>query len=164
MMIRRLGSDDAKAFRAIRLEALRDNPDAYGSTLEDWQSAPLESFAERLRAGYVFGAFLHDALVAITAYDREKGGNLRHRGWVTAVYVQPAARGSGMAGRLLAAVTEKARADGVSQLELHVATDNLPALRTYRKAGFAEYGTVPRALFSRGRFIDEVHMALALDS
>ena len=39
--IRRLGSNDAELFRDIRLEALRCDPDAFGSTFEAESANPL---------------------------------------------------------------------------------------------------------------------------
>jgi hypothetical protein len=39
--IRRLGSNEAELFRDIRLEALRGDPDAFGSTFEAESANPL---------------------------------------------------------------------------------------------------------------------------
>ena len=51
--LRRLGAEDASAYREIRLEALADSPHAFSSTLESEQGQPLERFAARLADDFV---------------------------------------------------------------------------------------------------------------
>jgi len=36
-IIRALAADDAAGYRALRLRALRDHPDAFAATAEDWE-------------------------------------------------------------------------------------------------------------------------------
>jgi ribosomal protein S18 acetylase RimI-like enzyme len=162
-MIRRLGPDDAAAYRAIRLESLRDAPDAYGSVHADWANAPVQTFADRTRSGFVVGAFDGDVLVGLAAMDREKGGNTRHRALVTAVYVRPEARGRGMTVAMMDFVAAHAVAEGIMQLELHVLVTNAPAIRAYEAAGFDRAGLCPRSILSRGQFLDEMLMVRRLD-
>ncbi len=166
-MIRRLTEADVVAFRNLRLEALQLAPEAYGSALEDWQGATLEPFQARIAGSWIAGAF--DAargggLVGVAALDRERGGNVRHRAGITAVYVTPAARRRGLAGALLHRLVQEAAVQGVLQVELHVASDNAAAIALYEKAGFARHGLIPRALLVQGRFIDELLMVRRLDS
>ncbi len=161
MIIRRLGPADAAAFRRIRLDALRDTPDAYGSIYDDWADAPETTFADRTRSGFVAGAFEGEALVGLSVMDREKGGNTRHRALVTAVYVRPNARGQGIAAAMLAA---NAAAEGIVQLELHVLVTNEAAIRVYEAAGYERAGLCPRAILSRGLFFDELLMIRRLDA
>lgn len=54
------------------------------------------------------------------------------------VYVDPAARGQGVAGRLLEAVESRARAMGCCKLTLEVQERNVRARSTYERFGFAE--------------------------
>ena len=162
-MIRRLAPPDAAEFRALRLEALAAHPAAYGSTVADWERAPLADFAAWLERSLVFGAFDADSLIGVAALDRERGGNARHRALVTAVYVRAAARRRGIASGLLAMLAETARGDGVLQLELHVAVDNPAAIAAYEATGFRRFGIVPRAIRSEGRFVDEHLMVWFLD-
>ena len=55
--IRRLRLDDANSFRAIRLEALKTNPEALGSTFELEDKLDVAWFAGRLENSHVMGAF-----------------------------------------------------------------------------------------------------------
>ena len=54
--IRRLAQDDAALYRDIRLEALRANPEAFGSTFEIENAQSLSWFFDRLGTSTVFGA------------------------------------------------------------------------------------------------------------
>ncbi len=169
-MIRRLTGADAAAFRALRLEALRLAPGAYGSTLADWQHEGIDRFAARIADGWIAGAFddgrdeaFGGELVGVAALDREPGTNVRHRAGISAVYVTPAARRCGFARRLLERLAQEAADQGVVQLELQVAAENRAAMALYEKAGFQRHGLIPRALLVQGRFIDEVLMIRRLD-
>ncbi len=163
MILRRLGRADAEIYRGIRLEALRSAPDAYGSTYQDWADAPLPVFADRTDASVVLGAFDTGALVGLSAMERDKGGNTRHRALVTAVFVRPAARGRGLAVTMIDELARIAVADGILQLELNVVTTNAVAIRAYERAGFRHVGRYPRALLSGGVFHDETVMIRMLD-
>ena len=46
--VRRLRPDEWQAYRAIRLQALSEAPDAFGATLEEALARPPESWAARL--------------------------------------------------------------------------------------------------------------------
>jgi ribosomal protein S18 acetylase RimI-like enzyme len=162
-MIRQLTEADVAAFRSLRLEALQLAPEAYGSTLADWQDAGTDRFAARIADSWVAGAFDGGDLVGVAALDRERGTNVRHRAAITAVYVTPAARRRGHAGALLDRLAAEAAAQGIVQLELHVAAENGAAIALYERAGFQNHGLIPRALLVQGRFIDERVMIRRLD-
>ena len=169
-MIRQLTGADAAAFRSLRLEALQLAPEAYGSTLADWQDEGIDRFAARIADSWVAGAFddaldggLVGGLVGVAALDRERGANVRHRGLVTAVYVAPAVRRCGFALAMLARLAQEAADQGVLQLELQVAAENRTAMALYENAGYQRHGLIPRALLVQGRFIDEVLMIRRLD-
>ncbi len=56
-MIRILGIDDVAIVKAIRLEALRTEPAAFASSVEDWEALSDEEWCKRLVDGPVFVAF-----------------------------------------------------------------------------------------------------------
>ncbi|WP_104131504.1 GNAT family N-acetyltransferase [Cryobacterium sp. M91] len=64
------------------------------------------------------------------------------------VIVDPRCRGQGLGHTLTQAVIEKARGLGVSKIRLAVVTDNEPAVKAYRRAGFKEVVDPERPLFT----------------
>jgi hypothetical protein len=83
MNIRRLSAADADAFRALRLAALLDKPEAFVTSHVEEKDRPIGYFEERLveRPGHaVFGAFDGDTLVGIAGLARETPIQLAHKG------------------------------------------------------------------------------------
>ena len=160
--IRLLAPADAALYRAVRLEALAAHPEAFTSTFEREQNKPLGWFEERLTASDVFGAFIADELVGTAGFRREDGAKTAHKGVLWGMYVRPQARRSG-AARLLVDTVAAHAAQHVEQLQLVVVSDNVAALRLYTAAGFVEYGRGVKALKWRGRYYDEILMALFFD-
>ena len=156
--IRVLGVEDAVLYRDIRLEALRLSPEAFGSTYEAEAARPLEFFAGRLSNATVFGAFIGESLFGIAGFRQRDGLKDQHKGELLGMYVRPAARGSGLGTRLIAAVLGHARGR-VEQLQLAVVADNEAAYRLYAAAGFVQYGLERNALKQDGRYWDEILMA-----
>lgn len=167
--IRALTEADAGAFREVRLRALRDHPEAFGSSFAEELAHPPGEAAQRFRAawiagGVMFGAFADGRLVGVTGLAREPRTKRRHRAGIRSVYVEPEARRRGVATALLAEVIRQARAWGdVEVLELSVTVDNDAARRLYAGFGFRTYGIERWALKVGGRYVDEALMALRLD-
>src|SRR5690349_1819929 len=89
--IRVLTPADAKAYRAIRLEALQQEPDAFASSYEEESSRP-KIFRERLEGrfgGTTFGAFAAEEIVGTAGGVREDRLKTRHRLLLVGVYVRP---------------------------------------------------------------------------
>jgi RimJ/RimL family protein N-acetyltransferase len=165
-MIRRLVACDADALRAVRLDALRLHPEAFGTAYQDEAALDRAQFVERLSApGFTrFGAFDEQGgLVGLVGLRIESGAKQRHKAHLFSMYVDAGHRGSGLAWQLVEAVVAAARDAGAVVLHLTVTVGNVPAQRLYRRMGFATYGTEPRSLKVGDRFHDEELMALDLD-
>ena len=165
MIIRRLLPEDSLAYRKIRLAALKGEPENYGSTFEEesvMAVLPFETHInERSTIQVVYGAFVNDELIGITAYFREVRLKLKHRGKVTQVYVSPENRGQGLAKQLVAAVVEDAfRQDGLEILTLEVVAGNIAAVRTYESLGFVQYGLMERYFKTDNGYTDQRYMVL----
>jgi len=140
MHVRRLRPDEWAALRAVRLRALADAPDAFGSTLAE---AEARSDAEwQAQADPSDGAvFVVDGPAGFVGLAR--GGPAPIDVTYAALYsmwVAPEARGQGVGMALIDAVKAWAAAAGYPGLGLGVTTTNAPAIALYRRAGFVETG------------------------
>lgn len=163
MTIRRLVAADWALFREIRLEMLRASPRSFGSTHAEWAAKPEREIRDWLTRMHVQGLLDGPRILGCAAYHRHRGNRAAHRADLIAVYLQPAARGQGNMTRLLAALADAARAEGVVQMELEVADWNAPAIASYEKAGFRAIGTRPRAMRDGAGFTDDLMMVMPLD-
>jgi len=102
--LRRLGAEDASAYREIRLEALADSPHAFSSTLESEQGQPLERFAARLADDFVLGAFSGPHLVGVAGFYVQPKPKHRHKGMLWGMYVRPDHRAAGIGRKLVEAI------------------------------------------------------------
>jgi ribosomal protein S18 acetylase RimI-like enzyme len=162
--IRRLAQEnatDAALYRSIRLEALRANPEAFGSTFETENTQTLSWFVDRLSASTVLGAFHEMHLVAIAGFAVQQGQKRAHKGSLWGMYVRPSSRGLGVGRQLVEAILELAR-HHVELIQLTVVRNNEQARRLYTSLGFLDYGLEKNALKQDGRYYDEVLMAKAL--
>ncbi len=155
--IRLLTPGEAVLYREIRLEGLKQAPDAFSSTFEREDAMPLSWFEERMVKGKVFAVFVDGTLMGVAGYRPQEGTKVCHKALLWGMYLRPAARGLGLGERLIEAIAAHA-CSRVEQLQLGVADGNEAALRLYRKTGFSEYGREMKALKEDGVYIDEILM------
>ena len=162
LQIRRLETSDAALYRDIRLEALEENPEAFGSTFERESERPLSWFEALVGRSDIFGAFVDGTLAGIAGYVAQESSKQAHKALLWGMYVRSAARNAGLGKRLVAAVLSHARGR-VEMVQLTVVSENEGARRLYNALGFVEYGLEKRALKQNGRYYDEVLMVNFLD-
>lgn len=160
--IRTLTVDDAETFRALRLRALREEPEAFGSSWEEENARPLERTIARLQDRNLisFGGFDVDGnLAGMVRLLRHDGVKVRHKADIISMYVAPEARGRGLGRQLIEAAIAHAReTPGIEQLLLAVVTTNIAARNLYLTTGFEPYGMEPLALKLGDRYFDEEMM------
>lgn len=161
MKIRRLGRDEVDAFRHIRLEALRCEPDAFASSYDDWALLSADEWRQRLEDPVIV-AFQNDEPVGLIGLHRERPRKMAHRAQIVMVYVRKNWRGSGLAKKLLDVITNYAQETSVTQLELTVSAENPIAMRFYKREGFTEIGRVSGGIIHEDREIDDVLMVRRL--
>ena len=136
MEILRIGPDEWEVFRELRLRALREAPYAFGSRYDDWAEAPETSWRDRLaNVPLNLVARMDGELVGMASgvVEDEDGAEL------ISMWVDPAARGSGVAAALIEAVVEWARSAGRATY-LMVRSENARAIAAYARAGFVDLG------------------------
>ena len=167
MLIRKLTEDDIEALWNLRLRALRDNPEAFGSTYEETLQRGKESYRQRLQQPHTetfyLGAFEEESLVGMVGFFRENGLKGQHKGYIISMFVAPEQRGRGVGKALVTEAIAQARTiPGVEQLHLAVVTTNTAARQLYRSLGFEVYGLEPHALQQGEQYWDEELMVLRL--
>lgn len=164
MQIRRLGPDDFKASLALRFRALRNNPEAFGMSIEEAEVAPEEDWRSRLKLegdDAIFAAEVDGELVGMTGFRRQKGRKTQHRAFIWGVYVDPEHRGKGYGRALVQCAIDHARTcKELDLIEISVVTTNQPANALYRSLGFELTGTFPHALRIEGVNYDESFMVM----
>lgn len=163
IVIRTLQPHEWALYRDLRLAALADAPDAYGSTLEDEQDRTPQAWAERL-ARATEGR--DHPLVADVG--GEPGG-LAYAKFSAAepdvvdifqMWVKPAARGQGVGAALLGEAIGWARANRARMVRLGVEAGNPAAVRLYVRAGFVNAGE-PKPMRAGSHLLEQT-MVLAL--
>ncbi|MDO5605231.1 MAG: GNAT family N-acetyltransferase [Paracoccus sp. (in: a-proteobacteria)] len=140
----RLTPERAAQWRDIRLEALREAPEAFGSGLDEWEDRPLEDFAARLAGCEMWAAGPAPGRpMAVASWEAGISPAEPDLGWVMSVYVTPKARGRGLGDAIFARLVERAGRAGMTRLGLHVGQKNAAAQALYRRAGFIATGGPP---------------------
>jgi ribosomal protein S18 acetylase RimI-like enzyme len=168
--VRVLTEVDASELYALRLRALQESPEAFGSTYAETVTRGVESYRRRLRQPltetFMLGAYTpDDTLVGMVVFSRETGDKDRHKGYILSMYVEPESRGRGIGRALVGEAIARARqVPGLVQLQLAVVTSNAAARDLYLSLGFVVYGVEPRALrLGEDQYRDEELMILRLD-
>jgi len=160
--IRRLEPHDAAIYRELRLEGLKNHPEAFGASWDDEIDKPDAWWTGRLESNTVFGGWIDGSrLLGVAGLQVPGAAKQRHKAILWGMYVRPDARGTGLAASLLQHVIEHAR-PRVEEIRLTVMASNAAAHRLYSAAGFEPYGLERRALKIGDDYYDDLLMALPL--
>lgn len=142
--VRPIAAQEWPMYRDLRLRALQDAPDAFGSTYAAEVSKTDDAWAERIAGAtssgkdQVFFALHGDeacGLVWCKQSAAEPGMTDLYQMWVA-----PEVRGLGAGHALLQAALAWARQTGMRQVRLGVTAADSPATRLYRAQGFVPAG------------------------
>ncbi|MFI6299241.1 GNAT family N-acetyltransferase [Nonomuraea sp. NPDC050790] len=153
--IERLTTADAERLREVRLRALTDAPDAFGSTYEREAAFPMETWADRLAnpdAAYfaaTSGGEIHGMVCGLA--ERPEQVHL------LSMWVAPEARGAKVGSRLVDEVVAWARGRQAQEVELWAVDVNAAARGLYAAKGFLPTGEV-MALPSNPALLDSQYV------
>ncbi|WP_226683250.1 GNAT family N-acetyltransferase [Sutcliffiella horikoshii] len=165
MIIRHLTPTDAESYRTIRLEALKNKPEAFSSSYEDEVDFTVEKYRNRFSNDhtYTFGAFKGENLVGTVTLLCETKKKIKHRATIVAMYVMPNQRKLGVGKALMNVAINKAKElKEIEQVYLTVTASNEPAKRLYESLGFVTYGIDRNGLKIDDTYFDEELMVLEL--
>jgi GNAT superfamily N-acetyltransferase len=138
--LERLSAEEGPRLRAIRLRALLDAPDAFGSMFEETAGRPAASWLKQLQDLPTFVAVRDGLDVGMVRCARDEAAF--ETAWLISMWVAPEVRRTGVGGELVDAVIEWARSNGVNRLLLDVADHNASAIALYIGKGFEPNGHV----------------------
>ena len=140
VLVRETTAEEWRVMRRIRLEALRDAPDAFGSTYAEEAASDEAAWQRSMSSGVTFFAYLSKINgtdpVGLVAAFQEKPGRVE----LVSLWVRPQARGQGVGEALVAAVIGWAEARIVTSVHLWVIEINKHAWVLYERCGFALTG------------------------
>lgn len=153
VLIRTFESAEWQKYRAVRLQALADSPDAFGSLYVDSAKYSDELWQARLEriepaSDLPLGAFSCSPAPGESARGESAVGlawgridsECPGRADLYQMWASPAYRGQGIGRRMLTEVISWARQQQAIDLYLGVTIDNSPAEQLYRSAGFESIG------------------------
>ena len=144
LKIKQLTPNEWPLLKRIRLQALADAPQAFGTTLVQAQSRTDAQWQENARRVTLlppstsYFAFVDDAPAGMANCFVSKADPQTAE--LSAFWVAPESRGTGAGDALVAAAISWAKSQGVTTLQAWVVEDNHRAIGFYKKTGFSDTG------------------------
>lgn len=142
VIVRSLGEEEWEEFKAIRLAALRDSPDAFVATVDEEEGFDEDFWRLRMRRSVRLVAVPVDGNgnangepvgVVSLGQGKDEEGRVAE---IFGLWVAPDARGTGVATKLVEASADRARRDGRTHVAYWVGTDNGRAVAFASGMGF----------------------------
>lgn len=135
---RKLTLQDLQAFKVLRLEALKTNPESFGSHYArelTYEDAKFQRLLRNNANNFVFGAFDNEHIIAMAGfYVANDIGNI----W--GVFTKPEYRGQRISKHLMKKVlTEAKQMPNVQKIQLGVTSESPAAVGLYKSMGFVTY-------------------------
>lgn len=162
MEIKLLTPGDWLAWKHLRLEGLKNDPEAFGASYEEECNQSDVEIRAYLEKSTVFGAFEGTELVGCAGFYTLDTLKKKHIGFLYGMYVCPEQRGKGIADKLVRIVIDHAKSR-VLQLHLTCVTTKTAAFQLYQKHGFRVFGTEPRSLKIGDKYVDAYLMMQEFD-
>ena len=151
--VARLSESDWRTFAVIRLQALTDSLGESDPQYRKEITFTAAQWRRRLREHAQFAALIGDRPVGLIGAQQENSDSV----YLYSLWLDPVARGRGLARPLVAAAVDWARDQRVRTVTLRVAADNVAARGVYESLGF----TATTAESPNPR--DEVAMTLSVN-
>jgi len=137
IVYRSLRPHERKIYRSIRLESLKEFPEAYATTYKESASTTVlgieTAIEDQIPTTFVMGAFINEELVGIWTFVQGQDDS----GGLYQMYVKREQQGKHIAFQLIAhTIAEAKHRYNTTTIFLEVAKYNTPALQLYLKAGF----------------------------
>jgi ribosomal protein S18 acetylase RimI-like enzyme len=150
--VARLTESDWQVFAGVRLRALTETLGESDPQYQKEVTFTAAQWRRRLRDHAQFAALIGERAVGLIGAQQENAETV----YLYSLWLDPTARGHGLARRLVAAALDWARGQRARTVKLRVAVDNAAARGVYESLGFTVASTETRELR------DEVAMTLSV--
>src|SRR3989344_8640659 len=153
--VKNLSSARWKDYRNLRLEALRKDPIAFGSSYEEEINLPESEWRKRIKN--TLFAMDGNKAVGMVVHVLGKKQKTKHIANIFGVYVNKKYRGLGIGKKLIEGALFQIRKDrNIIKIDLTVNPKQKEAVKLYKKYGFNIVGVLKKDLFVDKKFYDEV--------
>jgi RimJ/RimL family protein N-acetyltransferase len=171
MEVRILTAKDAEVFWNLRLRALQENPESFGTTYTEILERGIAGVTQNLSRynespdnDVTFGAFDEGTLVGTTGFRRETLTKTRHKSIIWGMYVPKELRRKGVGKALVEAAIAYARElPELEQINLDVVLTSKEARHLFIAMGFETWGVERGARKLHDHYFDVEHMTLYLN-
>ena len=136
-----LSKSDWPRLKRIRLAALEDAPDAFGTTIKTAREMPDDAWRQQAEDLPTFVATVDGSDIGMV---RGATAASKSDAYLISMWVSPTARGRRVGEQLINAIVDWSRDAGFKRLLLDVADDNAPAIALYERVGFMPTGETNR--------------------
>ena len=155
---------DVQTTRQMRLDALRDHLEAFGSDYNDLLAAPANYWHDRVAASFegktarVIVAESNGELAGMAGVIQDQGAKVDHQAFIWGVYVRPAFRGRRVVDGMMRALIDWCGERKLRKVRLSATTSNSAAIQAYQRVGFNVYGIEQEVIRVGYVYHDEVLM------
>ena len=143
--------------KELRLQALKTDPTAFGSSYEEEENFTKEEWQMRMKNALF--AMSDDSPVGTITYLFDGRLKTKHIARIFAVYVDPKRRGQGIGNKLLETALRLIQENkGIVKVQLMVNLEQVAAVELYKAMGFAVVGQMKKEIQVDGQFYDELIM------
>lgn len=160
-----LAPEEWETYKHIRLEAMQNDPTAFGksfaeeakTTEEEWRRK-LVNAAQKQHTVLLF-LRIDGKVVGMGGMYAEQLEKLHHIANIVSIYISPEYRGKGMGKKLFhELLLEIGKIQRIKKIKLTVNADQAPAVALYESFGFRRVGVMHKELCVDGEFHDEILM------
>lgn len=160
----KLDPNDWLLYRDLRINAVQESPQAFGTSYEEELATSDADWKRRLGLNMLF-AVKNGKLVGMVGAVIESRERLRHIAKVISMYVVPEERGKKVGTLLLSHLLEDLKNfECLKKITLQVTLEQIPAIRLYKKLGFHVSGVLEDEYYFGNRFYDQLIMTKDVES
>ncbi|MDD2516086.1 MAG: N-acetyltransferase [Candidatus Gracilibacteria bacterium] len=159
IIFRKIKPKDWQEYKKIRLEALQEEPIAFGASYEEKIIENENNWKISIKKSSIFFALDNDEIIGIMGYWFETNLKTKHIAKIFGVYLKEKYRKKGIGDKFLKFILKQIiQNKEIKKIALAVNTKQKGAIKLYEKNGFEIVGKLKNELFYSGQFYDEFLM------